>query len=62
MKIIKRGKIPYFTKIFTCPYCETVFEADKDEYHNTDQIAYIHDGVTAWYPCPICGHRAWSKN
>ena len=61
MRIIQRGTIPKKTKVFVCPYCRTVFEADSGEYSASDQIAYIQDGITAEAKCPVCQKMAYSE-
>ena len=58
MKIIKRGEIPNQVRRFTCRYCGTIFEADNTEYRRADQLAYIHDGISAYCKCPVCGQIA----
>ena len=60
MRIIKEGKIPITTKIFTCHKCGTIFEAEKGEYEPGGQIAYLHDGVTAYCDCPFCGQKTYT--
>ena len=60
MKILKEGKIPTETKQFACHNCGTVFEAEKGEYTYADQMAYVHDGVTAYCICPLCGRRTYT--
>jgi hypothetical protein len=49
MKIIKQGRIPAYTKQFTCDNCGTVFEAEEGEYKSCSQLAYMHDGLI--YKC-----------
>jgi rubredoxin len=55
VKILKQGEVPTDTKKFTCKKCGTVFEAEKGEYVIADQWAYMHDGITAFCDCPVCG-------
>lgn len=59
MKIIKRGEVPSLTKRFTCNHCHTIFEAGKNEYHSTSQIAQIYDGILYEAECPVCGKSAY---
>ena len=58
MRIIKRGKIPVYTKQFTCDNCGTVFEAENDEYKSCGQMAYM-DGLLYMCQCPVCGKMAY---
>lgn len=60
MKILYRGEIPKKPKQFTCKYCGTVFEAEASEYKAADQIAWIHDGISAYCKCPICCKVAYT--
>ena len=58
MKIIKMGELPKKTKRFTCMYCKTVFEADDTEYIQAGYLEQMHDGITAYCNCPVCGNVA----
>lgn len=59
MKIIQEGKIPTYTKRFTCDTCGTVFDADKGEYHSCRQLEYTHDDLKYECKCPICCKMAY---
>lgn len=59
MKIIKRGDPKRPSQRFTCTNCETIFEADYGEYHNADQIEYMHDGILYKCQCPVCNEMAY---
>lgn len=61
MKILKYGQIPRRTKQFTCKKCGTVFLADETEYRCADQLAVMHDGITAYCKCPVCGNEAYEE-
>lgn len=43
------------TKVFKCPICYCVFEADEGEYY-VKQIDYNHDSY--FCKCPNCGNDA----
>ena len=54
MKILKRGEIPKYSKIFVCGNCGSEFEAEKGEYQSCGQLAYMHDGLEYECRCPVC--------
>ena len=61
MKIIRKGYIPTETKTFKCGYCGCIFQAEKSEYRVADQLAYLHDGISADCNCPTCGRVAYCE-
>ena len=55
MEIIKPGNLDRMNKaiIFTCPHCDCIFKATKDEYHTDSQYNEFYYTIN----CPFCGNR-----
>ena len=61
VKIIKRGNEKFKKVIrFNCPMCETVFDADKNDY------SYMYAGhiaeIVFYCECPVCGNLVYEDN
>ncbi len=61
MRIIEEGHIPTKEKEFHCQYCGCVFVAAENEYNVAGQLAYMHDGITAYCTCPTCKKTAYTS-
>ena len=58
MKIIKQGKPPTYAKLFECPECSCIFEAERGEY-NTKTEKFI--GTEYHAVCPCCGRNGYMR-
>lgn len=47
MKILKYKGMDYLPLRFTCPYCDTEYEAEQNEYS-------VFDKIYATCSCPVC--------
>lgn len=56
MKLIKEGRKPVFAKLFECPDCHSIFEAERGEYttRTEDFMGTEYHAV-----CPFCGRNGY---
>ena len=56
MKIIKEGVNPVYAKLFECPDCHCIFEAERGEYTTrTEEFM----GTEYHAVCPFCGRTGY---